>query len=297
MRSILFMLLMLCAATGAVRGADFRDFRFVDNGQIRIGVKMSSGAAIAWLSRSADTNNILNHFDRGRLIQQSYYGADDDSMWSKKPWRWNPVQGGDWKGEGSKVLAFTNLANRLYARTLPKHWASGADLTDTSMEMWITLHGPVARVKYRFTYTGTNVHPKTDHEIPAVFMMSKYETLVLYDGKAPWTAAPVSRSVPGWPNEGRKMTENWAAFVDGRDFGAGVYVPIATRLTCYRFGKDPQHASSCSYFAPLTRFAIEPGTDFQYELFLTVGTSTDIRNRFAQIAAAAKRREQVDKTE
>ena len=289
MRVAVSLLLALCSAVAAVRAEDPADWRFVDNGEIRLGVKLSSGAAIAWLSRSGDTNNILNHFDRGRLIQQSYYGAKDGSLWAKKPWRWNPVQGGDWRGTGAKVLAFTSDARRLYAKTLPKHWASGEDLTDTSMELWVNLYGPVARARFRFAYTGTNEHPVTDQEVPAVFMMARYDTLVLYDGKMPWTAAPVSRSLPGWPNEGRKMTEHWAAYVDGSDFGAGVYVPTAERLTCYRFGRDPGHPSSCSYFAPLVRFAIKPGLVHQYDLYLTAGTSTEIRNRFAQIHAAEKK--------
>ena len=87
--------------------------------------------------------------------------------------------------------------------------------------------------------------------------------MVLYDGDAPWAGAPVSRSKPGWPNEGRKMGENWAMCVDDNDFGLGVYVPIAEKLTSYRFSERGK-PGACSYFAPLTRFAITPGKDFRY---------------------------------
>ncbi len=70
------------------------DWIFLDNGHVRLGVIRSSGAGIAWFSPSGSTNNAINYFDRGRLIQQSYYGRTDGTFWAKKPWRWNPVQGG-----------------------------------------------------------------------------------------------------------------------------------------------------------------------------------------------------------
>ncbi len=56
------------------------DFAFIDNGELRLGVKKSSGAGIAFLARSATGENLINHWDRGRLVQQSYYGAKDASL-------------------------------------------------------------------------------------------------------------------------------------------------------------------------------------------------------------------------
>jgi hypothetical protein len=152
------------------------------------------------------------------------------------------------------------------------------------MEQWITLQGNVAHVRFRFHYSGDVEHPQRAQEIPAVFMPSDLETLVLYDGDKPWTGAPVSRSKPGWPNEGRKMAENWAAYVDDDDFGLGVYVPIARELTCYRYSTRGK-PGACSYFAPITHFAVTPGKDFQYDLYLTIGTLEQIRERFEKRAA------------
>ncbi len=67
--------------------------------------------------------------------------------------------------------------------------------------------------------------------------------------------------------------------MDDNDFGLGVYVPIAERLTCYRFSQRG-NPGACSYFAPLTRFAVTPGKDFRYDLYLTIGTPGQIRERF-----------------
>lgn len=263
-----------------VVNAETNDFLFIDNGTLHLGVKQSSGAGIAWFSQSGINQNLINHWDRGRLIQQSYYGNEDGSLWNKQPWRWNPVQGGDWRGSGAKVLEIRFTTNTLYSKTLPKNWAGGQDLTNTVMEQWITLTGAVAHVRFKFSYTGTDVHAERDQEIPAVFVEPEFKNLVLYDGDKTWTGAPLHRSVPGWPNEGRKMTEHWAAYVNDEDFGIGVFVPVANRLTCYRFGDGKREKGACSYFAPLTVFSITPGFVFEYNAYLTIGTVDQIRERF-----------------
>jgi hypothetical protein len=262
---------------------DASDFLFLDNGRVRIGVKRSSGAGIAWLSESGSTRNVINHWDRGRLIQQSYYGAEDGSMWNKTPWRWNPVQGGDWRGKPATVLELRSTRTSLYARSRARHWASGADMEDVIFEEWIQLKDRLARVHFRMTYSGSQSHPSIDHEIPALFFSPELDTLVAYDGGAPWTHGMLSRSKPGWPNEYRAMAESWAAYVDAAGFGAGAYVPQAMRLTCYRYGDGREDHGSCSYFAPLTRFPITPGTRFDYEVVLTLGTVDEIRARFEAV--------------
>lgn len=268
-------------------GAQTNDFLFIDDGVVRLGVKQSSGAGIAWFSRSGTNQNLINHWDRGRLIQQSYYGDEDGSFWSKQPWRWNPVQGGDWRGAGARVLEIRSTTNSLYSKTLPKHWARGDDLTNTVMEQWITLTGAVAHVHFKFSYTGNVVHGERDQEIPAVFVEPEFKNLVLYDGEKPWAAEPLNRSVPGWPNEGRKITEHWAAYVDEKDFGIGAFVPMASRLTCYRFGDGKREHGSCSYFAPITNFSIKPGFVFEYDAYLTIGSVVEIRERFKRLKEAS----------
>ncbi len=264
------------------------DLVFLDNGLIRLGVKKSSGAGIAWFSLAGTNRNLINHWDRGRLVQQSYYGDPDGSLWNGKPWNWNPVQGGDWKGKSANVLELRATTNTLYARSLARHWAAGTELTNVVFEEWITLTGRLAHVRFRMTYSGTNSHRPSTHEIPAVFVAPDLDTLVLHDGDKPWTGAALHRSKPGWPNESRAMTENWAAYVGTNGIGLGVHVPIATNLTCYRFGDGREDHGSCSYFAPVTRFAITPGKVFEYDLHLAIGTVEEMRATFRAIHERSK---------
>ncbi len=279
-------LLIASAVNGAPDAAGLKDpadYLFLDNGQVRLGVKRSSGAGIAWFSMSGTERNLINHWDRGRLVQQSYYGEKDGSLWDKQPWTWNPVQGGDWKGQPATVLELRHTQDTLYSRSRARHWASGVELTNVVFEQWITLTGTVAHVRFRMTHSGTEKHPVSDHEIPAIFVAPDLETLVLYDGDRPWTGGALHRSKPGWPNEARTMTEHWAAYVDRTDFGLGAYVPEATRLTCYRFGDGRADHGACSYLAPLTRFAVTPGKVFSYDVYLAIGKTDALRGQFSRL--------------
>lgn len=268
---------------GAANAAS--EWVYLDNGDVRLGVKSTSGAAIGYFSPSKSDRNLINHHDHGRLVQQSYYGDADGSKWAGKPWRWNPVQGGDYRGAAARVLELrVEPPARLYANTLPKHWATGADLPDVTMEQWITLAGKVAHARYRMSYSGDAKHAEADQEIPAVFIDPSLDTLVRYADDAPWTGGELRRSRPGWPNEYHDVPENWAAYVGEDGAGVGVYVPAAERITAYRFGDGGPDA--CSYVAPLTRFAIAPGFVFEYDLYLTLGTAADIREAFRRVRAA-----------
>ena len=277
------------AAAAAIDRADkpAGEWVYLDNGEVRLGVKTSSGATIGHFSAGKSGRNLVNHHDHGRLVQQSYYGRADGSKWAGKPWRWNPVQGGDYVGAAARVLELRvdERAHTLYARTLPKHWATGADLPDVTMEQWVTLLGKLAHVRYGFTYAGKTTHPEADQEILAVFVAPALDTLVRYDGQEPWAGGELKTSRPGWPNEYHDIGENWAAYVGAAGAGLGAYVPKATRITAYRYGADGQ-PDACSYFAPLARFAVTPGFTFEYDLYLTAGTAAEIRETFRTVRAA-----------
>jgi hypothetical protein len=283
MLAIGILLTCVCPAfCQAINTAD-DDWRFIDNGKIKLGVKKSSGAAIGWLSLSGTESNLVNHFDRGRLIQQSYYGKNDGSIWDKQPWRWNPVQGGHYQGSGAPVLELKVEGTKLFSRSHPVHWATGDTLTDCLMEQTIELQNQVAKIHFRFQYLGKDEHPEQDQEIPAVFLEPQFKNLVLYSGSKPWSNDILERSLPQWPNEARTLTEHWAAYVDNNDFGMGAYVPIAQSLTCYRYGDGKRELGACSYFAPLVRFAIKPNFVFEYDVYLTIGKLHDIRQEFVKL--------------
>ena len=287
---IILAALLLCwsAAISDLRSQDLvspndDDIAWLKNNRLKVGLKKSSGGAIAWIGLADSDRNLINSYDRGRLVQQSWYGQEDGSFWNKQPWRWNPVQGGDWKGKAATILEERHEAATSFVKSRPVHWASGEDLIDCVMEQTITLDDHLLHIRFGFTYNGDVSHSARHQELPAFFVDRKLDTLVLYDGAAPWTAEPLTRLQPGFPNEYRKMTEHWAAYVDSSDFGIGCCVPAADELTCYRYGNDPAHFSSCSYFAPIRTLAVTPKFQWKYDVWITTGSVAEIRARFQTV--------------
>jgi hypothetical protein len=264
---------------------------FLDNGVVRIGIDLSAGGSIFHFGPSATEANLLNHYDKGRFIQQSYYGRPDGSKWVEKPWRWNPVQGGGYRDEPAEVLEKDLSQTHLRLVSIPRHWATGEPVNEARMAALIRLEGPVAHIRFGFQYRGDVEHPPQHQELPAVFVDAAYTNLVRYEGNQPWSDGEVTTNVPGWPNQSATATEHWAAYVNDQGHGLGVFFPGTSQLTTYRFhgdGKQGPTGSACSYFAPIRTFAITPGLDFRYDVYLTLGTIGEIRARFAKIKSTTE---------
>ena len=257
-----------------------RQWEYLDNGRVRVGIDKSRGACIGFFAESATGRNLLNHYDEGRFIQQSYYGAADGSKWNGKPWVYNPIQGGHHKGKRSRLLEFNrdNKKKTISAKIQPLSWASGVSCPEAIMGVTISLDGPLAKIRFRMDYTGKDQSVIRDQEMPAVFVDAELPNLVYSeDGK-------LKRRVPGWPNQRGKATESWVAYLDDKDWGIGICTPGTETFTCYRFkgdGKTGPTGSACSYVAPLRRFSLQKGLSVDYEVILTIGSLAEIRERFA----------------
>lgn len=273
--------MLLCSVSAAQPPANSLDWVYLENKELRVGLLRSHGGAIGYLSPRDSDRNLLNHYDRGRLVQQSYYGDEDGSRWGDQAWRYNPVQGGDYQGHPAELLEFKATATTAYARTRPRNWAGGQLLNECELEQWVELDGPLVRLKFAFSYRGAQTHAVRDQETPAMFVAPELQTLVSYTGKQPWTDAPLTTRQPGWPNESVQLDEHWVAWVDEQNAGIGLYVPRADSATCYRYRGGS--GSDCSYVAPLQRFALKPDLAFSYEAWLTTGTADAMRQRFREL--------------
>jgi hypothetical protein len=284
MRSL--FLLCLLATAPILRALEH--WTFLDNGHVRLGVNMDAGGSIGWFSHSHSQANLLNAFDHGRYVQQSYYGDPDGSEWNGQPWRYNPVQGGSWKGVPATVLEKKEGKDSLYVKTKPRQWASGAEVDEVVFEQWLTLEGGLARLKYRMTFTGSAEHKATHQELPAVFVAPRYDTLVFCEKGAPaWTGAPLARRQPGEPGAKDaivKFAEPWAAWVNAEGQGLGVWFPHTDFATTYRVRTAGADAiADCSYIAPLQTFALKPGLTFEYEVVLATGSVEQLRAIFTKL--------------
>lgn len=258
--------------------ASFANESFLDNGHVRLGVQTDSGACVDYFAFSKNGQNVINGADHGRYVQQSYYGNQDGSTWGGHPWSWNPVQGGSWDGKASRLLEFSNDGTTIHARTMPKHWATGADIPEVSMEEWINLEGTTAHIHYKMSYAGTVNHAPKDQELPAVFLDRNFSTLIYYKGKVPWTLGKETGRIPKNSNEYDVLGEHWAAYVNADGLGVGIYVPGVNRMTFYLHdGKAGPGGDGCAYIAPIERLAISSGLVLEYDVYLILGSVHDIR--------------------
>lgn len=282
---------MMCgpdARLSLVNAADTEEHLWLTNDHVKVGLKKSSGGAVFWISPAGSDKSLINSFDRGRLVQQSWYGKPDGSLWNKQPWRWNPVQGGDWQGKSATVLEQRHEATTSWIKSTPVHWATGKDLTDCEMEQTVTLKDELIHIKYQFRYSGAEVHPAHHQELPAFFADASLATLIYYDGNAPWSNGELKHSQPRFPNQYGKIPEHWAAYVDSEMFGIGCFVPQADELTFYRYADGGEGKSNCSYFAPVRTLAVKPGFQWSYDVWITMGKVDEIRDRFSRLASPPK---------
>ena len=268
------------------------DAVYINNGIIQLGVDMDRGGSIFHFSEVDTKRNLLNHADEGRFMQQSYYGESDGSNWNGTPWVWNPIQGGGSHGEKARVISQNITPTSINIVSEPVHWASGEALSECEMEETITLDGRIAHIHYTFRNNGPGAtnHPATHQEVPAVFMDNGLSNLVFYSGDKPWTNDELTRYTPPSQtsgtivNEERTRTEHWAAYVDDKDWGLGVYTPGTPQMTLYRFGHGSGPTSgACSYFAPIRTFAVTKDLIFEYDVYLYIGTVDQIRDTFYDI--------------
>jgi len=270
---------------------------FLENSTLKIGVNAGSyGGAIVWFSGS-DGANLVNVFDKGREIQQSFYAGDSitaanqSPTWS--PWSWNPIMVGDYADNVSPVLALSKSAGQIYVKTQPLLWDRNNQLSQSYMEQWISLHPTmpnVVAVDCRFTsfrdandaWGGSVL---LDQELPAVYLVSALDSIKAYTGNAPWTNGELS-TIPNSPSSGTfpwsyyDPTEPWTACVDANGSGVGVYTPIATRFLAGKYGSgvttNPFDVSTM-YMSPLGRYAFEANAVFSYRFYLIIGELQGIR--------------------
>jgi hypothetical protein len=276
---------VVLASVSEIAAKPDQSWAYLDNGTIRIGVDRNRGAAIGYFALSQDKRNLLNHHDEGRFIQQSYYGDVDGSMWAKTPWKYNPVQGGSYKGEDAKTLEFRETAKELYAKVEPLHWASAKPCPEAIMQEWITLGGPIAKIRMRMDYSGESHKRQTHQEMPAMFVDYALPHLMFEKDDKLIRHAPIILGESLKP-EHITYDSEWLAFVDDQNFGIGIHTPGTMEAVTYRHkgnGTTGPDGSACSYVAPIRTLQLKKGTVVDYEFHITIGTIEEIRARFQKL--------------
>lgn len=262
---------------------------------------VDSNASERYSVRSVNDNvNLINRFDPGRLVQQSYYGTANYECgeFMGNRWRYNPVQGGNQFGECSKIVDLICDENSIYIKCRPLDWAKSAeDITPSYMEATYTVSKGLVNVSCRFVdYSGYD-SAYTSQEMPAFYCIEPFNRFVYYSGDKPWTgdeSLSYENKLIFWPDAGYphfSSTENWAAFIGEFDdsFGIGLYVPNKASFLAGVFDrentteKDPSVDSSTSYIAAVEWHTFESYSPMEYSFYLSTGTTAEMRSSFETI--------------
>jgi len=291
--SLLALLFSIVSTASAQQKFEESNVQYIDNGVIKLGVSQDLGGAITYIADSKNGKNIINNWDWGRQVQMSFFSGPnpytEKGQKPKKHWEhigWNPIQAGDDHGNGSEVIKFEKKDTSLYVKCIPMQWPLNNIPGECTYECWIELKDNTVQVTSRLNNARSD---KTQYrarhqELPAVYTNGEYYRLMTYKGTEPFTGDTVSR-IP--KKKGGKgpwnywlATENWAALVNDKDWGLGIYKPDNYLFIGGFAGKEGSGGTNDSptgYIAPLHTEILDHNIIYEYSYTLILGSLDDIR--------------------
>lgn len=264
-------------------------------------IKVDSNAVERYNAKSVNDNvNLINRYDPGRLVQQSYYGTMeyDFGIFMENDWRYNPVQGGNQFGDASKIVDLKITDNSIYIKCRPLDWAKEKEfITPSYMEATYSIENGAVHGKCRFVDFSGYPEAESSQEIPAFYCIEPFNNFVYYKGDNPWKNEPLTNEpdLIFWPDAGYPKfynKENWAAFTGEfeNSFGIGIYVEGEEEFLSGVFNRettdseDPSTDDPTSYIAITKTRIFKSFEPFEYEYYLATGNANEIRDTFKNIA-------------
>lgn len=283
------------------------DTFYLENARYKLGIRLIWGGGVNYLEDKRceikRLDNLVNQYDTGRLIQQSYYGVQENSEYTPghfngSKWVYNPVQGGDVAQNHSRLIDVVVTDASVYIKSQPMDWSNDNRITPSYMENTYTLYEDRIRVDNRFLDFSGWEHPLHNQELPAFYTVSYLSTFSFYNGTQPWTGDTLSfrDDLNFWGDDDyaadctfrlrASNTETWCAWTNTTDdFGIGLYVPNIDVLSAGRYQftyATGARSSATNYVAPLNCIQLHSFEPLEYSYLMTTGTLSDIRAIFTE---------------
>lgn len=266
-------------------------------------IKIDSNASERYSTESVNSNvNLINRYDAGRLVQQSYYGTAsgeyEPGEFMGNVWAYNPVQGGNQYNDSSKIVDLRITDSSIYIKCRPLDWSKSKEhITPSYMEATYEFVNETVHASCRFVdFSEYNNTESRSQELPAFYCAEPLNNFVYYSGDNPWTdeELTVVKDLIFWPDAGYptfSSSENWSAYIGEfeNSFGIGLYVPNETEFLTgvYNRGQttntDPSKDVATSYIALVKMMVLKNYEPFEYDFYLTTGNTSEIRNNFNSI--------------
>ena len=282
-----------------------KSMAYIENDTFCVGAFLAWGGGLSHIEFKEDNPygccNLLNRYDAGRLVQQSYYGIIHEpyhvETYMNNDWPYNPVQGGDQFNNKSKLIDYRLTDTELYIKCRPRDWSKNGVFTDSYMENVYSLHGKYIRVDNRFVdFSGYQHDSNRQQKLPAFYTISALKKFSFYNGTKPWTKDTLQEErelkywmyFDGYFNLKKENTETWCAWTnddENYDFGLGLYVP---NISCYLAGRfmyndSPDSSDPATNFvAPLRNMIMKSYKPIEYSYLITAGSVEEIRDTFTE---------------
>ena len=289
---------------------------YIQNAKFKVGTRLSWGGALCYFEDKTygveGVRNLINIYDVGRLVQQSWYGTVITGNYNGTAWKYNPVQGGDWRNNESRIIDVVAEDYSIYIKAQPLEWgmdstATISKISPSYMENWYTLYSDRLQVNNRFVdYSGYR-NTSVNQEIPAFYFIGYLNSFV-YESTTNWSNTPSlvqKDDLPFWsggsgPDNDYSTNYNtltrfnksghqttWGAWINkSTGKGIGFYVPGIQRLISGRnqhnlWGDTMSPFSpGCSYTATGVDNTLVSYRAYSYSYLMTSGTPSQIRNIF-----------------
>jgi hypothetical protein len=167
--------------------------------------------------------------------------------------------------------------------------------SECELESWIRLDAANVHLRCRITNRRSDKQffAPRHQEIPAVYTSGAFRRVVTYAGPQPFTRGPLSEWVdPGPPWKSFSASENWAALVDSKGWGLGVWQPETTSWKCGNVpgepGKVDTRDNATGYLAPISLEHLDHNRTYEYSCRLLVGAVGEIRRQVEEWAKARR---------
>lgn len=261
---------------------------YLDNGNVKIGVDLNMGGALGYLAsltynpaeytnsskdvliktgsatsgetkKSTGEVNLLNIYDLGRQVQQSYYIDVQDSDYSRgsyngnTAWPYNPVQAGDQHDNESQIVDYrkvdTDNQTLIYIKVRAMDWSQNNRTTKSYMENWYRLNKNMVQVDNAFVNWEGFKDPGAakSQELPAVYLGQSLKYFVQGKDTATRKTYGSWTGEDGFKTSGTDTLSDWYAWVNDKTasdaFGVGIYIPGVTGCTAGRCQESSSYVS------------------------------------------------------
>ena len=292
MKNVLLLIILLISVS-----TYSQQYLELDNDTLCLKLDLSRGGAICYISESGSERNLVNIYDEGRYIQQSYYAGklldrrEDGQNPAWSPWSWNPIQVGDSYNNRAEILDSRQEGNSLYVKCIPMLWDMNNKPAEAVMEQWVSISNNRIKVHNKLScHRSDKIYGKarkSHQELPAVYPISALSELYAYFGASPFTKDTLSKPEVIHLEDGfwgryndDMVTEHWMAFVDKKLWGMAVYSPSCTNFLA-GMSQEPGYEANdapTSYIAPVKYATLERNSIYEYDYYILIGELDQMRS-------------------